>query len=222
LNKTATTERRPAYAITWQSLESVERYAQSRYRHLDQRLISWRERRIIDRFLKKMSGANRSLLDIPTGYGRFTLLFRKHAFRIINGDLNLYALLYQRQYHPDNDLAVVANGNRLPLRDNLVDVVFNFRLLQHFKTSHERVAMLTELARVTRRYLIVSVYLESGFHRLIQQIAGRKRRMTIISLRQWETELQASGLKIVCQRRALRFFHAQNIFWLEKIITQTG
>lgn len=216
MNKTESIEKRPAYAVTWQSVEAVERYAGSRYKHLDQRLVSWRERRIIDNFLKILSGENRILLDIPTGYGRFTPLFRKQGFTLINGDLNLYALLYQRQSRPEGQLSVVANGNRLPFNNDLADVVFNFRLLQHFKTSAERVALLSELARVSRRTLIVSVYLESGFHRLTQVLSKRKRRMTLIPHTQWESELQACGLKVVKMRRPLRFLHAQCIFWLEK------
>lgn len=216
MNITESIQKRPAYAITWQSVEAVERYAGSRYKHLDQRLVSWRERRIIGNILKKLSGENRTLLDIPTGYGRFTPLFRKQGFTLINGDLNLYALLYQRQSRPEGQLSVVANGNCLPFNNDLADVVFNFRLLQHFKTSPERIALLSELARVSRRTLIVSVYLESGFHRLTQLLSKRKRRMTLIPQTQWESELQTCGLKVIKMRRPLRFLHAQCIFWLEK------
>jgi len=87
------------------------------------------------------------------------------------------------------------------LDKNRVDVTFNFRLLQHFKTSAERIALLSELARVSRQTIIVSVYLKSGFHRLTQKISGRKRRMTLISRAQWESELQACGLSVVKMRR---------------------
>lgn len=216
MNKTTPEERRPAYAITWQSVESVEHYANSRYRHLDQRLVSWRERRIVEKLLRKLAVENTFLLDIPTGYGRFTPLFNKYGFKVLNGDLNLYALLYQQRSHPNDNMAIVANGNRLPLGDNLVDVIFNFRLLQHFKTSAERRALLQELSRVSGHHLIVSVYIESAFHHFIQVISGRKRRMTFISRDQWNAELRSCGLEVVQVRRPLRFFHAQNIFWLEK------
>lgn len=216
MNKSEISDKRPAYAITWQNVERVEHYAKTRYKHLDQRFVSWRERRIIDNFLKQLKGENRTLLDIPTGYGRFTALFRKHGFKLINSDLNLYALLYQRQCNPDSQLAVVTNGNCLPFGKNRVDVVFNFRLLQHFKTSVERTALLSELARVSRQTIIISVYLKSGFHRLTQKISGRQRRMTLISRAQWESELRTCGLKVIKMRRPLRFLHAQCIFWLEK------
>jgi hypothetical protein len=107
LNKIEFTEKRPAYAITWQSIESVERYAANRYKHFDQRLVSWRERQIIDHFLKSLANNHQTILDIPTGYGRFTALFRRYGLGQINGDLNLYALLYHRQCHPDSRMSVV-------------------------------------------------------------------------------------------------------------------
>jgi len=216
VNINKNTEKRPAYARTWQSVAAVERYAQSRYRHYDQRLISWREQRIVDRFLKQITDGNHLLLDIPAGYGRFTPLFHKHAFKVISCDLNLYALLYQRQCFPDNNLMIVTDGNRLPLPDNFANVVFNFRLMQHFQTSDQRVALLKELTRVSNCYLIISVYLDSAFHRLIQVISGRKRRMTMISRIQWDTELLLCGLRVIQVRRPLRLLHAQNIFLLEK------
>jgi ubiquinone/menaquinone biosynthesis C-methylase UbiE len=216
LSKSEPSDPRPAYAVTWQSVEAVENYARSRYLHLDQRLISWREQHIIDDYLKDLAGPKQTLLDMPAGYGRFTQFFRKYGFSVINGDLNLYALIYQQRCNLDIRMSVVTNGNCLPFCDNMVDVVFNFRLLQHFKTSAERVTLLKELTRVSRRTLIVSVYLESGFHRLTQVLSGRKRRMTLIARKQWETELQDCGLKVVKMRKPLRFFHAQCIFWLEK------
>lgn len=216
MNKIEVTEKRPAYAITWQSMESVERYAANRYKHFDQRLVSWRERQIIDHFLKSLANNHQTILDIPTGYGRFTALFRRYGLGQINGDLNLYALLYHRQCHPDSRMSVVTNGNRLPFSDNFVDIVFNFRLLQHFKTSAERVALLSELARVTRKTIIISIYLESSFHRLTQKLSRRKHRMTLITRAQWEAELQTCGLRVIKMRQPLHLMHAQCIFWLEK------
>jgi len=216
VNLSKPTENRPIYAKTWQNVAAVERYALSRYRHYDQRLISWREQRIVNHLLKQIKNGNHILLDIPSGYGRFTPLFRQHGFKVINGDLNLYALLYQRQRFPDSNLMFVTDGNCLPLPDNSAGVVFNFRLLQHFQTSDQRIALLRELARVTNCYLIVSVYLESNFHRLAQLVSRRKRRMTMISRTQWDTELRSCGLKVLQVSRPLRFLHAQNIFLIEK------
>jgi len=216
VNINKNTEKHPPYARTWQNVAAVERYAQSRYRHYDQRLISWREQRIVDHFLKQIADENHILLDIPSGYGSFTPLFHRHAFKVINADLNLYALLYQRQRFPDTNLMIVADGNRLPLPDNFANVVFNFRLMQHFQTSDQRAALLRELTRVSNCHLIVSVYLDSAFHRLIQVISGRKRRMTMIPWVQWNAELLSCGLKVIQIRRPLRFLHAQNVFLLEK------
>jgi ubiquinone/menaquinone biosynthesis C-methylase UbiE len=183
--------------------------------HYEIALISWREKRIVNHLLKQITNGNHTLLDIPSGYGRFTPLFRQHGFKVINGDLNLYALLYQRQRFPDSNLMFVTDGNCLPLPDNSA---LSFLISDFFNISNhdQRIALLRELARVTNCYLIVSVYLESNFHRLAQLVSRRKRRMTMISRTQWDTELRSCGLKILRISRPLRFLHAQNIFLLEK------
>lgn len=197
-------------------MESVEKYSQNRYKHFDQRWISWREKRIVGRILNRLKSENRTLLDIPTGYGRFTELFLENGFSVTNGDLNLYALQYQRKRHHGSTRVVVSDVNATPFRKNEFDVVFNFRLLQHFKTGAERRSTLTELCRVTKRWAVVSVYLESSLHQLNQKISSRPRKMTMASIENWENEVRESGMRIADSWWVLRFFHAHKIFLLEK------
>jgi len=207
--------RRKTYAITWQSVAAVANYATHRYHHLDQFLVAWKEKRLVRRLLRKIRAESHTLLDIPTGYGRFTPLFLENGFDLLSCDLNLYALLYQRQQYPQLGRAVVASVFALPFRDRHFDVVFNFRLIQHFKTSAERQALLQEIQRVTRRFAIVSVYLPSIFHRLSQILGGRPRRMTMVTPADWEAEVQANGLRVVQACWVWHFLHAQKIFLLE-------
>jgi len=204
------------YSITWKSVESVEKYSQNRYKHLDQRWISWREKRIVRRILNRLKSTSRTLLDIPTGYGRFTEIFLKNGFSVTNGDLNLYALEYQRKRHHGSTRVVVSDVNTTPFRKNQFDVVFNFRLLQHFKTDAERRTTLTELCRVTKRWSVVSVYIESSLHKLNQKFSSRPRKMTMASIEDWENEVRESGFRIADSWWVLRFFHAHKIFLLEK------
>ncbi|PIS30717.1 MAG: hypothetical protein COT43_01165 [Candidatus Marinimicrobia bacterium CG08_land_8_20_14_0_20_45_22] len=216
LSKINQTDKPKRYSITWKSVESVEKYSINRYKNLDQRWVSWREKRIVNRILNHLRSANQTLLDIPTGYGRFTELFLKNDFSVTNGDLNLYALEYQQKLHRGSTRVVVSDVNATPFRKNEFDVVFNFRLLQHFKTSAERLSTLSELYRVTKRWVVISVYLESSLHRLNQKLSSRPRKMTMATTKDWENEVSESGMKIVDSWWVLRFFHANKIFLLEK------
>ncbi len=206
-----------SYSRTWQNVESVRKYSKTRYHSLDQRFVSWRERKIVNKMLNKIKLPGSKLLDIPTGYGRFTQLFLENDFDITNADLNLFALLYQREQHLGTANSVVANVLDIPFKNNQFDVVFNFRLLQHFKTSKERCTFLKELRISTKKWAIVSVYIKSNLHIITQKISSRKRKMTMIDLDAWREEVTNEGFKIVESRRVIPSFHAQMIFLLEKI-----
>lgn len=218
MNSELQADNKKQYAITWKSVDAVQCYANNRYKHFDQRFISWRECRIVDRILSKLKSQFQSLLDIPSGYGRFTQLFLNHGFDITNGDLNLYALKYQRELHSNATKVVVSNVNATPFRDNQFDIVFNFRLLQHLKTGAERERILKELQRITKRWVIVSVYIYSSFHRLTQKISTRPRKMTMAERKTWENEIKNAGFRIVGLWWVVRFFHAHKIYLLEKSV----
>jgi len=208
---------RKSYAVTWQSVAAVKRYAQSRYRNLDQRWVSFLEKRRINNILAILKDAHLAILDIPSGYGRFTPIFQTRNYQLINADLNLYALLYQRQTLKSAPPAVIANVQALPFRSNSFDLTFNFRLLQHFNTSQERLKTLFELQRVTRRYAVISIYHHSLFHKVTGWLNYRPRKMNMITKKEWLSELMQSGFRVKKSFPLMRFFHAQHIYLLAKV-----
>ena len=54
----------------WENLEQVEKYANRRYRSWDQRLISNREKSIVQSILQE-NNLDGPILDCPSGFGRF-------------------------------------------------------------------------------------------------------------------------------------------------------
>ncbi|MBM3311091.1 MAG: hypothetical protein FJY80_06255, partial [Candidatus Aminicenantes bacterium] len=74
--------------------EGVRDYERRRYRGLDQRLVHARENRLSRKFLaaidKETGGllaAGGLVLDLPSGYGRFSSLLAAAGGRVINSDL---------------------------------------------------------------------------------------------------------------------------------------
>lgn len=205
-----------SYAITWKSVAAVERYALTRYRHWDQKLISIIEQRIIKRMMIRFVEKNYRIIDVPSGYGRFTPILKAAVSKLINADLNLYALQYQRQNFNPPPLAVITNVFNLPFSTCSCDLIFNFRLIQHFGEPAKQQALLQELARVSRRYILISVYHPTLLHRLTQILSRRSRRIFMIKRREWQTFLQQNDLKVVYHQRVLPLFHAQQIYLLQK------
>lgn len=111
---------------------------------------------------------------------------------------------------------VVANVLNLPFGSERFYTVFNFRLLQHFSSEKKRLRTLNELYRVSKKWVIVSVYIKSSVHALIKKASTHKGMITMIDFVLWEREIKSAGFKIVAFRRVLPLMHAQTIFLLEK------
>ncbi len=61
----------------------VAEYERRRYRGLDQRLVHWRETKILKKWLKELAQKGPGLcLDAPCGYGRFSHLILKVAISL--------------------------------------------------------------------------------------------------------------------------------------------
>jgi len=205
------------YAKTWQSVNKVEKYAHKRYKHLDQRLISYIEQEKVHKILHQILLPGDTILDIPTGYGRFTPLFREHNVRIISADLNLYALLYHREQYPKLDWRTIADITKIPFAESKFDLVFNFRLMQHLKTTSLRIAALQELQRVTKQWALVSMYITSPFHHFSKKIAAHPPRIVMIPAAQWQKEIKQAGFQLIKTIPVVPCLHAHHIFLLETI-----
>jgi ubiquinone/menaquinone biosynthesis C-methylase UbiE len=65
----------------------------------------------------------------------------------------------------------------LPLADSAVDCLFCNRLLHHFKNADDRLKLLREMRRITRRYVIVSFFDYHRFGKLrvfLKRLRGRR------------------------------------------------
>lgn len=89
--------------------------------------------------------ANRTVLDIGGGGGWFTAAFRAHGARCALFEPNPAELL-SRKTAPAS--AVLADGLRLPVRDEAADVVFSSNVLEHVP---DPMRMIGEMVRAARR-----------------------------------------------------------------------
>ena len=109
----------------------------------------------------------------------------------------------------------------LPLEDASMDVTCCIRLFQHFHYPEWRQEALTEFARVSRRWVMVTFYDRACVHywskRLLAAIKGKPPRVQMISRAQFEADAAAAGLRVVEYRPWLPRIHAQTFTMLEKI-----
>lgn len=155
-------------------LEFARRYQQEHERvclqarpaSLGQRLLLWRNERLV-RHALKMAGEPGLILDLACGEGRFWPVLGEHANRVIlAADHSQDMLNHALTHHPASLLKRVktfqSSAFGIGLSANAVDCIFCMQLFQHVASSEHRLALLREFYRVSRDAVIVSVRLQRG------------------------------------------------------------
>ncbi len=157
-----------------------------------------REWRTIVAALERTAGV-RSLLDLPCGTGRFTGPLAERGYVVSGADIS--AEMIRRataKPAPAGGVAgfVQADAEALPFCDASVDCVMSMRFMLHLDAP-ARVRVLRELARVSRRWLIVDYRhrysLRYARWRLLSWLGVVDTPSPHVTRRQLEQELGAGG-----------------------------
>lgn len=204
---------------------SVEYYESKRYKSSIQRRVDQKEQATLQGLLRDHVGeGDKRVLDLPSGYGRFTPLFHSLGYSVTSMDISepMADYVRNREDFGPNDHAEAADVRKgLPLDDASIDVTCCIRLFQHFHYPEWRQEALTEFARVSKRHVMVTFYDRACVHfwtkRLLAAIKGKPPRVQMISRKQFEADADAAGLRVVEYRPWLPRVHAQTFTMLEKI-----
>jgi len=201
--------------------ENVRDYQRQRYRSLDQALVHWREQRLVEALLMTCQLQGGSLLDVPCGYGRFTALFARLGITATGADVSsdMVRLARENQVPSGSSRWLHADIFALPFADAAFDCALSIRLLHHRFSDDERVRMLRELARVSRRFVLLSFYLSTPLHNLARHWRGTHGRLSMMTAAQFQDLAQQSHLHVLQQRALCRFCHAQTFAVLTKDAT---
>ncbi len=158
--------------------EFPDRYASKHAESLSRRLNDRREQSLLARCLDETGGLE-SIADIGCGPGRFwpTIGTRASAQDYYALDVSHGMLSYAKTRYPDglgDRFAVIAGSvTALPFADSAFDGVVSMRLIHHFGAASTRRQALSELARVARRYVVVSLWTDGNFK------AWRRQRLEV-------------------------------------------
>jgi SAM-dependent methyltransferase len=211
--------------------DGVRDYEKRRYRGLDQRIVHAREMRLLKKAFKRMDrermaesaghawGAERRVLDLPCGYGRFTPFLSGRERIVFNSDLSLE--MVRRAGEASGAQGAVANAVAgLPFRDGSFEAVFSIRFFHHLHDTAARTAVLSEFRRVTSEWAVVSFYRLSGLHaaqrRLRRKFGKSRTNIKMIEPGQFEKEAEAAGFEIAAIRPLFRGLHAYHLALLRK------
>jgi SAM-dependent methyltransferase len=107
-------------------------------------------------------------LDVACGPGRFVPTLIRYAKRLVQVDASRHMLNLSREDYPMDPGRIYycqVDALHLPVRDGAVDLLFCHRFLNHVPDPQNRLAIMKELARVTRGHIVVSCL---GLPRIVQ------------------------------------------------------
>ena len=204
-----------------QNATKAEKYA-TRFESGPRKRIDQREQRAVRQIFSELTDC-RSVVDIPSGAGRFLAALGAQGRLVIEGDVAHEILVFSRKRSQKMNVRsrfVQADAAHLPLITSAVDCVFCNRLLHHILAAEQRAIFLRELYRVARRYVVVSFFDYHAFgaaRRLLKALKGRKPLyQQQPTHEQFEQEVAVCGFRIKKVVPTGPVWVAQKYFVLEK------
>jgi len=200
----------------WAVTPHAEDYDRGRFGDAWGRLYRSREERAIRRALHDFPRHGR-VLDVACGTGRVTALLVSEGFAEVAGTDVSYAMMDVAKRRLPQVEFVHGDATHLPVDDDSFDGVTCIGLLMHLD-ARRRVAVLKELARISRGPVVVQYGCVGPFLRVASQIlrrpAGGVGYPVVAS--QLCADLRASALRERARFWALRPFSSSLILALTK------
>jgi ubiquinone/menaquinone biosynthesis C-methylase UbiE len=114
----------------------------------------------------------RTALDVPCGTGRLVPLLAERRIRAAGADISIEMMRVARRKFGDRLAMYQGNGEALPHADASLDCVFAIRFMFHLDADARR-AVLVEMRRVTRRWLIIDFRHRHNFRYLGWRVRHR-------------------------------------------------
>jgi ubiquinone/menaquinone biosynthesis C-methylase UbiE len=145
------------------------------------------EQRAVEEFVQEFSG---TVLDVPLGTGRFLGAYARHGLCVHGVDTSADMLAIATRNGAVN--VTIGNILALDIADGAVDAVVCTRMLNWF-TAAEMATALAEVARVSRRWVVVSLATADVAH-------GRSTGTTVHSRIDYSESLARAGLFVSRER----------------------
>jgi SAM-dependent methyltransferase len=177
--------------------EGTRKYADKYRRGFLRRLSARREAACLRRALAAV-GASGAVLDLPCGAGRFRGILSGFAAPYVAADLSLPMLAATRRTVPPGApfLGLRTDARAVGLKDLSVDGAVAVRLIHHFPDERDRRRILAELARVSRRFLVVTFLDRDAWKQRFRRRSGAKPpRRAAIGREDLRADMEALGFR---------------------------
>lgn len=199
-------------------------YDRQRFHGLVGRTFDYLEKRAIGRLVRRVRRLipHPRVLDVPCGTGRITELLLAEGLEGAAGDISPAMMEVARERCGPRGVSLTFQRldlDALELPDSCFDLVTCIRLFHHLE-SVDRARILRELARVTRRFVLVNVALSTSFYRLRRRLKRALRQGVSRTNSTWEEirrEAAVAGLVVRNYRFILPYLSEDLVLLLEKV-----
>jgi ubiquinone/menaquinone biosynthesis C-methylase UbiE len=204
--------------------EEVARdYERARARTLGQRARARLERWLLARAFGGLPRDAR-LLDVACGTGRLASRIASHAASFTGVDVSFEMLTEARRHGIAGARYIQGDATRLPFPSGSFDVVTSMRFLRHLE-SPSRIAVFRELARVSRRFVVVELLVREGLVWHTKRVLhvpewSRKLAVRRPTHEEAKDELARAGLRVL-RRHALIAHVSQPHLYVCEVVRQS-
>jgi ubiquinone/menaquinone biosynthesis C-methylase UbiE len=205
--------------VTWkltnreQSLAYEEHRFQKRRR---MRRLDRLEKAFADDLVSRLEGKGH-VLDIPCGNGRFLEIFAAvDRVTMIDVSENMLGAIRYNHHVPDNAALLRGDILSIPLADEQADLCFCMRLFHHMRDDLSRLVALTELTRVSRRFVALTFYNQHSGRYIGRRSLFKKIRGGYTTYARMTELARQVGLRPVVRRPRVNWVEQQCLVLFEK------
>jgi SAM-dependent methyltransferase len=192
-----------AYQEQYRVIEQAAEYNASYKQKLFKRMSTAREYRLLQRLLQSQ-GHCKVVLDLPCGGGRLSPQIAPFTDLIVEADIAEGQVLYGKRNVSlgTPQIWMTASAFHIPFRDESFDGTVCCRLCHHLPTEDERVRLMKELLRVTKRFVIMTFFdyksLKNTLRRIRRPFDHKPPKMTMTIARVRELAEEAGARLLEC------------------------
>lgn len=186
------------YQDQYEDLEESRAYNEAYKNIPTKRWSTRREYDLLDELLSSQGHCS-LLLDLPCGGGRLSPQLEPNTDLLIEADVGLGQLLYARETNTPQTKRVwmTASAFHIPFQAESVDGIVCCRLNHHLPTAAERERLVSELLRVSKRFVIMTFFdyhsLKNLIRRARQPLNRKPPKMTMTVDRVAELAAEQGG-----------------------------
>ncbi len=159
--------------------------------------------------------AIQTFLDAPCGVGRLSLWLGQKGFAVTAIDLGEAAVELTKKLLSEAGIDADVNCQNvfdMVYEDNAFDATICFRLLHHFGAQQDQQALINELCRCTKKYVLISYispYSFTSIRRKIRNLlTGKPIKQNPNSLKQLQAMFHANGCSLFGRVKRSGFLHS--------------